>query len=181
MSSGHATQASACRYCAFYESRTETRHLGLGHCRRLQITVAAMAAACGSFAPRRSSLAGLDYLCSNNGQGNLCLYVLANSSENVLAHALGTSLMPCCIDMDAVASLGCSLLLVARGEEVVQYASHFMDKLVLSDEFWTCACPGDCIRHTGMRPCPLCGEREHTGRCKTLRQVLQEEQARRSS
>jgi len=178
MSFDQTKQAPACRYCGFYESRSETRHLGLGHCQRLQITVVAAAAPCGSFAPKRSSLAGLDYLCSNNGHGNLCIYVLTNSRDDVLAHVLGTALAPCDVNMRAIQSMGCSLLLVARGAEVVQYATHFMDKLVLSDEFWTCSCPGDCIRHVGMRPCPLCGEREHSGRSKTLKEVLREEQGR---
>jgi len=175
-----AKQSQACRFCRHYESRIEMQHLGLGHCRRMQITVVAMSPACESFAPQLRVMEGLDILCGFKGHWELCIYVLANSSDAALAHVLGTSQTPCSVCMEHVRSLGCSLLIVARGREVVQYASLFMDRLTLSDEFWTCDCHGDCIRHESMRPCPLCGGQAHTGRCRTLQEALRSEQARQN-
>lgn len=176
-----AKKSPLCTSCSFYQSRSETQHLGLAHCQHLQITVVSMSSACSCFVPRKAVLAGLDLFCSLNGHENLCIYVLADKRDNILAHVLGTALAPCCKEMDVISSLGCSLLPVARGREVVEYASLFLHRLVLSEEFWTCDCEDDCVRHEHERPCPICGSRKHTGRCKTLKEILRNEQARRQN
>lgn len=171
-------QRNTCRFCRHCLTKPETRHLGLAYCARLQITVASDAAACDAIAPKHAEYTHAALLAGGNGLPQPCIYVLADKNENIIAHVLGSSLAPAGMDMHAIYALGCSLLLVARGQEAAHYASLYMHCLTLSDEYWTCSCLQDCIRHIDMRPCPWCSEHDHTGRCTTLLDVLRQEQAR---
>lgn len=160
-----------CAHCSWHMDSPELRHLGLGRCRRLDITVVRDSDACGSYAPAEPTAPG--------ATPGLCIYALMDGGDALLAHVLGTLRTPYVTDIHGLNAMGWSLLELARGELAGDYAERFAHGLVLADEFWTCGCGQDCIRHQDQGPCPLCGVQEHTRRLPRLSGLLRQSRAAR--